>query len=106
MTGRNGASAVAPAGFDDEPGRRADDGGDSAAAVPKCNVKSSLKQHDGNADKKDDGPRGVTSIEDRGGSVPDKSPKKPSAKKTADRSLKEKRQDKKDKRTGFAGFGG
>ena len=38
--------------------------------------------------------------------MPDKSPKKPSAKKTADRSLKEKRQDKKDKRTGFAGFGG
>ena len=30
--------------------------------------------------------------------MPDKSPRKPSAKKTADRSLKEKRQDKKGKK--------
>jgi hypothetical protein len=38
--------------------------------------------------------------------MPDKSPRKPSAKKTPDRSLKEKRQDKKDKKDGHAGFGG
>jgi hypothetical protein len=41
-----------------------------------------------------------------GGLMPDKSPKKPSAKKTADRSLKEKRQDKKDKRSDSPNFGG
>jgi hypothetical protein len=38
--------------------------------------------------------------------MPDKSPKKPSAKKVPDRSLKEKRQDKKDKRSGNTPFGG
>jgi hypothetical protein len=38
--------------------------------------------------------------------MPDKSPKKPSAKKTADRSLKEKRQDKKAKKNGHTTFGG
>ena len=38
--------------------------------------------------------------------MPDKSPKKPVAKKTADRSLKEKRQDKKDKRSDHVNFGG
>jgi hypothetical protein len=38
--------------------------------------------------------------------MPDKSPRKPSAKKVPDRSLKEKRQDKKDKKTGHTGFGG
>lgn len=38
--------------------------------------------------------------------MPDKSPKKPVAKKTPDRSLKEKRQDKKDKRSGGGAFGG
>lgn len=39
--------------------------------------------------------------------MPDKSPKKPSAKKVPDRSLKEKRQDKKDKRSDHKGaFGG
>lgn len=38
--------------------------------------------------------------------MPDKSPRKPSAKKPADRSLKEKRQDKKDKKDGHPGFGG
>ena len=37
--------------------------------------------------------------------MPDKSPKKPSAKKPADKSLKEKRQDKKDKK-GHHTFGG
>ena len=38
--------------------------------------------------------------------MPDKSPRKPSAKKVPDRSLKEKRQDKKDKKDGgHAGFG-
>lgn len=37
--------------------------------------------------------------------MPDKSPKKPSAKKPADRSLKEKRNDKKEKRSG-GGFAG
>ncbi len=37
--------------------------------------------------------------------MPDKSPKKPSAKKVPDRSLKEKRQDKKDKRSGTTPFG-
>ena len=38
--------------------------------------------------------------------MPDKSPKKPSAKKPADRSLKEKRQDKKDKRSDQPTLGG
>jgi len=38
--------------------------------------------------------------------MPDKSPKKPVSKKPADRSLKEKRQDKKDKKTTRPGFGG
>jgi hypothetical protein len=38
--------------------------------------------------------------------VPDKSPKKPSAKKVPDRSLKEKRQDKKGKKAGNTPFGG
>ena len=38
--------------------------------------------------------------------MPDKSPRKPSAKKLPDRSLKEKRQDKKDKKEPHAGFGG
>lgn len=38
--------------------------------------------------------------------MPDKSPRKPSAKKPADRSLKEKRQDKKDKKGGSSIFGG
>jgi hypothetical protein len=38
--------------------------------------------------------------------MPDKSPKKPSAKKPADKSLKEKRQDKKDKRSTNGGFAG
>jgi hypothetical protein len=37
--------------------------------------------------------------------MPDKSPRKPSAKKTADRSLKEKRHDKKDKKAGNSFFG-
>ena len=43
---------------------------------------------------------------EQGGSMPDKSPRKPSAKKLPDRSLKEKRQDKKDKKEPHAGFGG
>jgi hypothetical protein len=38
--------------------------------------------------------------------MPDKSPKKPSAKKTADRSLKEKRQDKKNKKEAHTAFNG
>jgi hypothetical protein len=38
--------------------------------------------------------------------MPDKSPRKPSAKKPPDKSLKEKRQDKKDKKTGNSPFGG
>lgn len=38
--------------------------------------------------------------------MPDKSPKKPSAKKPPAHTLKEKRQDKKDKQTGKGGFGG
>jgi hypothetical protein len=38
--------------------------------------------------------------------MPDKSPRKPSAKKPADKSLKEKRQDKKDKKAGNSVFGG
>jgi hypothetical protein len=38
--------------------------------------------------------------------MPDKSPKKPSAKKPAAHTLKEKRQDKKDKHAGKGGFGG
>lgn len=38
--------------------------------------------------------------------MPDKSPRKPSAKKPADRSLKEKRQDKKDKKAGNSAFRG
>ena len=37
--------------------------------------------------------------------MPDKSPKKPSSKKVPDRSLKEKRQDKKDKKSGSTPFG-
>ena len=37
--------------------------------------------------------------------MPDKSPRKPSAKKVPDRSLKEKRQDKKDKKSPHNGFG-
>ena len=37
--------------------------------------------------------------------MPDKSPKKPSAKKPAAHTLKEKRQDKKDKKSGPTGFG-
>jgi hypothetical protein len=37
---------------------------------------------------------------------PDKSPKKPSAKQVPDRSLKEKRQDKKGKKAGNTPFGG
>jgi len=37
--------------------------------------------------------------------MPDKSPRKPSAKKPADRSLKEKRHDKKDKKAGHSIFG-
>lgn len=37
--------------------------------------------------------------------MPDKSPKKPVSKKDAERSLKEKRQDKKDKRAHKPGFG-
>lgn len=36
--------------------------------------------------------------------MPDKSPKKPVSKKSAERSLKEKRNDKKDKRAGKTGF--
>jgi len=42
----------------------------------------------------------------RGGSMPDKSPRKPSSKKAPDRSLKEKRQDKKDKKAVNKPFGG
>lgn len=38
--------------------------------------------------------------------MPDKSPKKPSAKKPAAHTLKEKRQDKKDKKSGNGGFAG
>jgi len=38
--------------------------------------------------------------------MPDKSPRKPSAKKLPDRSLKEKRQDKKDKKGTSNSFGG
>ncbi len=38
--------------------------------------------------------------------MPDKSPRKPTAKKVADKSLKEKRQDKKDKKSGGSTFGG
>jgi hypothetical protein len=38
--------------------------------------------------------------------MPDKSPRKPSAKKPPDRSLKEKRQEKKDKKAGGNLFGG
>jgi hypothetical protein len=38
--------------------------------------------------------------------MPDKSPRKPSAKKTPDRSLKEKRSDKKDKKATHNPFGG
>jgi hypothetical protein len=38
--------------------------------------------------------------------MPDKSPRKPSAKKVPDRSLKEKRQDKKGKKTSGNPFGG
>jgi hypothetical protein len=38
--------------------------------------------------------------------MPDKSPRKPSAKKLPDRSLKEKRQDKKEKKDGHTSFGG
>ena len=38
--------------------------------------------------------------------MPDKSPRKPSAKKTPDRSLKEKRMDKKDKKATNNLFGG
>jgi len=38
--------------------------------------------------------------------MPDKSPRKPSAKKVPDKSLKEKRQDKKDKKSGNTTFGG
>ncbi|HEY4409658.1 MAG TPA: hypothetical protein VGO87_07235 [Acidimicrobiia bacterium] len=38
--------------------------------------------------------------------MPDKSPRKPSAKKTPDRSLKEKRMDKKDKKASNNPFGG
>jgi hypothetical protein len=37
--------------------------------------------------------------------MPDKSPRKPSARKAPDRSLKEKRQDKKDKKSGHNLFG-
>ena len=37
--------------------------------------------------------------------MPDKSPRKPSAKKAPDKSLKEKRQDKKDKKTTHNLFG-
>ncbi|MGH8990267.1 MAG: hypothetical protein ACRDZ7_01915 [Acidimicrobiia bacterium] len=37
--------------------------------------------------------------------MPDKSPKKPSAKKSPDRTLKEKRQDKKDKKGSNGPFG-
>ncbi|HZI39178.1 MAG TPA: hypothetical protein VFF24_12805, partial [Acidimicrobiia bacterium] len=43
---------------------------------------------------------------DDGGSMPDKSPRKPSAKKVPDRSLKEKRADKKDKKSSHDLFGG
>jgi hypothetical protein len=38
--------------------------------------------------------------------MPDKSPRKPSAKKPADRSIKEKRQEKKDKKATNNPFGG
>ena len=38
--------------------------------------------------------------------MPDKSPRKPSAKKVPDRSLKEKRLDKKEKKTTHSPFGG
>jgi hypothetical protein len=38
--------------------------------------------------------------------MPDKSPRKPSAKKAPDRSLKEKRLDKKDKKSTHNPFGG
>ena len=38
--------------------------------------------------------------------MPDKSPRKPSAKKPPDRSLKEKRQDKKDKKSAHNPFAG
>ena len=38
--------------------------------------------------------------------MPDKSPRKPSAKKVPDRSLKEKRHDKKEKKEPHTGFGG
>jgi hypothetical protein len=38
--------------------------------------------------------------------MPDKSPRKPSAKKSPDKSLKEKRMDKKDKKAGNNLFGG
>lgn len=38
--------------------------------------------------------------------MPDKSPRKPSAKKPPDRSLKEKRMDKKDKKAANNPFGG
>jgi hypothetical protein len=43
---------------------------------------------------------------DDGGSMPDKSPRKPSAKKVPDRSLKEKRADKKHKQSDPNPFGG
>jgi hypothetical protein len=54
---------------------------------------------------KNDGVRGVTYVGNKEASMPDKSPKKPSAKKTPDRSLKEKRQDKKDKKAAHTAFG-
>jgi hypothetical protein len=43
---------------------------------------------------------------DDGGSMPDKSPRKPSAKKVPDRTLKEKRADKKHKQSDPNPFGG
>ena len=43
---------------------------------------------------------------DDGGSMPDKSPRKPSAKKVPDRTLKEKRADKKHKQADPSPFGG
>jgi hypothetical protein len=38
--------------------------------------------------------------------MPDKSPRKPSAKKVPEKSLKEKRHDKHEKKDGHTGFGG
>jgi hypothetical protein len=44
--------------------------------------------------------------ETREAPMPDKSPRKPSAKKAPEKSLKEKRHDKHEKKDGHTGFGG